>query len=207
MTSSEAARKPVVGLIGGIGSGKSRVADAFARHGAYLISGDELGHEALRQPAVIARVAGHFGRGVLDETGQVVRRRLGAVVFADPAQRRALEEMVFPYIEARIDEEVTRARERPDIQLIILDAAILLEAGWDRWCDRIVYVHTPRAVRLERLAGQRGWSEKEVAAREQAQMPVCEKMTRADFVLDNAGPEGDLERQVADLLRAWGIDP
>lgn len=194
-------------MIGGIGSGKSRVADAFARHGAYLISGDELGHEALRQPAVIARVAGHFGRGVLDETGQVVRRRLGAVVFADPAQRRALEEMVFPYIEARIDEEVTRARERPDIQLIILDAAILLEAGWDRWCDRIVYVHTPRAVRLERLAGQRGWSEKEVAAREQAQMPVCEKMTRADFVLDNAGPEGDLERQVADLLRAWGIDP
>jgi dephospho-CoA kinase len=196
---------PVIGLIGGIGSGKSRIAEVFARHGAKVISGDQLGHEGLRQPEIIARVADRFGTEVLDEQGNVNRRRLGALVFADPAKRRALEELVFPWIERRLEEEIAAAQADPKVKLIVFDAAVLLEAGWNKRCDGVVYVHAPRAVRLARLAGQRGWSAKEVEARENAQMSLTEKVTRADAVVDNSGSPEELEAQVQNLLRSWGI--
>jgi dephospho-CoA kinase len=195
----------VIGLIGGIGSGKSRVAEALARHGACVISGDQLGHEALRQPDIIAQVVRRFGPEVLDEQGNVNRRRLGARVFAEPTERRALEELVFPWIERRFEAEVARARADPKAKLVVFDAAILLEAGWNKWCDGVVYVHAPRDVRLARLARQRGWSAKEVAARENAQMSLTEKVTRADYVVDNSGPAEQLEPQIENLLRQWGI--
>jgi dephospho-CoA kinase len=200
-------KKPVIGLIGGIGSGKSRVADAFAQHGAYVISGDQLGHEGLGQPDIIAQVVGHFGNEVLDDSGNVNRRRLGGVVFADAAQRRALETMVFPWIERRFAEEAAVAQADPNVALIVFDAAILLEAGWDRRCDRVVFVDAPREVRLRRLADQRSWSAKEVEAREHAQWPLPEKRNRADAVVDNAGPPEELDRQIVDLLRRWGLAP
>jgi dephospho-CoA kinase len=198
--------KPVVGLIGGIGSGKSRVADAFARRGALVVSGDAAGHEALRQPDVRDRVVAHFGPGILDDQGVIDRRRLGALVFADGDRRRALERLVFPWIEQRLDEEIARGRADPKVALVLLDAAIMLEAGWNKRCDWLVYVHTPREQRLARLAGQRGWGAKEVAAREHAQLSLTEKVTRADYVVDNSGPPGQLEAQVDGLLRQWGIE-
>src|SRR5262245_3042424 len=103
-------RKPVVGLIGGMGSGKSRVADLFAARGARVISGDALGHEALRQPAIRSRVVERWGPGVLDERGAIDRRNLGRLVFADAGQRRELEALVFPWIERRLQEEIAAAR-------------------------------------------------------------------------------------------------
>src|SRR5207253_9155202 len=103
------ARKPVLGLIGGIGSGKSRVADALARRGGRVIAGDLLGHEALRQPQVRDQVVGRWGRGVLNDQGEIDRRKVGAIVFADNAELRALEALTFPYIERRIAEEIARA--------------------------------------------------------------------------------------------------
>jgi dephospho-CoA kinase len=142
---------------------------------------------------------------VLDEQGEVVRKRLGAIVFADKAERQALEALVFPYIERRLQEEIAAAQADPQVPFVVLDAAIMLEAGWNRMCDRIVYVHAPRAVRLQRLAEQRGWTEKEVAARERAQMPLSEKISRADVVLDNSGPPEETAAQAADLLRRWGL--
>src|SRR5262249_14951810 len=135
----------------------------------------------------------------------VNRRRLGHVVFADPAERRALEELVFPWIERRFVEEAAKARADPEVKLIVFDAAILLEAGWNNRCDWVVYVHAPHEVRLARLARQRGWSAKEVAARENAQMPLTEKMNRADYVVDNSGTEEQLESQIENLLRQWGL--
>jgi dephospho-CoA kinase len=186
-----------------MGSGKSQVAAEFVRRGGYLISGDQLGHEALCEPDIMARVVEHFGPGVVDEQGNISRRRLGVIVFADPARRRALERLVFPWIEKRLAEEIARAREDPNVRVIIFDAAILLEAGWDDRCDRLVYVHAPRDVRLDRLARQRGWGEKEVAARERAQMPLADKVTRADDVIDNSGAAEEIGPQVDRLLRGW----
>jgi dephospho-CoA kinase len=194
-------RNYVIGLIGGIGSGKSRVAAAFARRGGRVIDADRIGHEALRQPELRARVVEAFGTEVLAPCGEVNRRQLAARVFGDPQRRRTLEAIVFPWIGKRIREEIEQAQADPAVRLIVLDAAVMLEAGWNNVCDRLIYVHAPRAVRLKRLAEQRGWNEKEVEARESAQLSLNEKASRADFVVDNSGLPELMESQVDALLR------
>lgn len=198
-------RKPVVGLIGAPGSGKSWVAAEFARRGARVLSGDQLGHEALRQRGIRNRVIERWGSRIVGEDGEIDRRKLGAIVFADPTERRALETLVHPWIEQRFREEIQEAATHPNVALIVLDAAVLLEAGWDRMCDRVVFVQAPREFRLRRLAEQRSWSEKEVAARENAQMSLADKVRRADFVVDNSGPPEQTAQQVENLLRQWKV--
>jgi dephospho-CoA kinase len=144
---------------------------------------------------------------VLDDNGEVDRKRLGAIVFADPAQRRELEALVHPWIEKRLREQIEEAARDPQVRIILLDAAILLEAGWNSVCDRLVYVHAPRDVRLKRLAEKRGWSAKEVAERERAQLSLTDKVSRADAAVDNSGSPEAAARQVEDLLRGWGVLP
>lgn len=198
-------QKLVVGLLGGIGSGKSQVAAAFARHGARVIAGDQLGQAALRDPDIRSRIVSRWGLDIVDEHGEIDRRRLAAIVFADPAQRKALEAIAHPWIHRRIRAEVEEARKDPVVPLIVLDAAIMLEAGWNEVCDRLIYIDAPRAVRLERVVRQRGWNEKEVDARERAQLPLTEKAIRADHKLDNSASLEHLNRQVIDLLHLWGL--
>jgi dephospho-CoA kinase len=198
-------RKLVIGLIGGMGSGKSTIAELFARRGARVISGDRAGHEALRQPDIRQRIVERWGRQLLDEQGEIERRQLGRIVFADRGERQALEAMVFPWIERRLREQIAGAAADPDVRLILLDAAIMLEAGWDRVCDRLVFVEAPRDDRLRRLSAQRGWTEKEVEDRENSQMSLDEKRRRADAVIANTGTLKDLGRQVDDFLCRWGI--
>ena len=193
-------RKPVIGLIGGIGSGKSAVAAEFARHGGVVVSADQFGHEALRQPDIRDAVVARFGSEIVGADGAIERRKLGRLVFADPAQRKDLEALVFPYIERRIHEEIARANDTPEVRFVVLDAAIMLETGWNNVCDRIVYIDVPQEIRLQRLARQRGWGEKEVAAREAAQMALSAKKARADCVIDNAGPPEATACQVTDLV-------
>jgi dephospho-CoA kinase len=199
--------KPVVGLIGGMGSGKSLVASLFAARGARVISGDELGHEALRQPAIKERLVERWGTEILDDHGNVDRRRVAGIVFADPAERRALEELVFPWIERRLGEEIAAAQKDPASRLIIVDAAIMIESGWSKHCDRLVYVQAPAEVRLRRLAETRGWTPAEVRAREQAQMPLEDKAKRADAILDNSVSAEATAEQVDRLLRQWKLIP
>lgn len=205
MAADTKANKLVVGLIGGMGSGKSRVAAEFARHGARVISGDPIGHEALRQPEIRRRVLARWGDGILAADGDIDRRRLGAIVFADPAERVRLEEMLFPWIRQSVREEIDKARQDAAVPLIVLDAAVMLEAGWNDACDRLVFVEAPRPLRLQRLAEQRGWSAAETAQREQAQMPLEEKRRRADHVIDNAGALEETARQVETLLGLWNV--
>jgi dephospho-CoA kinase len=197
--------KPVIGLIGGIGSGKSQVSAALARRGGRVVAGDPLGHEALRQPEVVAEIVRRWGPGVLDAAGQVDRRTLGARVFADPAERRELEAIVHPWIARRLREQIAQAQADPAVAFVVLDAAVMLEAGWESACEVLVYVHAPRATRLRRVAGQRGWSAAEAAARERAQLPLTEKAARADVALDNSGPLEQLGPQLDALLERLGV--
>jgi dephospho-CoA kinase len=196
--------KPVIGLIGGIGSGKSLVAAEFARRGGRIVSGDKAGHEALRQPPIREQVVRHFGPEVLAVDGQVDRKKLGARVFADPAARQALETLVFPYIKEKLQSEIAAAQQDVQVAFVVLDAAIMLEAGWNKVCDWLVYIHAPRAARLARLAAQRGWCAKEVAARENAQMTLTDKVNCADWAIDNSGTPEDTACQVADLVSRLG---
>ena len=197
---SAQAKIPVIGLIGGMGSGKSRVAQELSRRGGRIVAGDPLGHEALHDPDIIERLVSRWGPGILDATGNVDRPRVSSIVFNEAGERRALEAITHPYIERRFQEELDCAARDPSCPFVILDAAILLEAGWQRFCTAVVFVDAPRAQRLARLARFRGWSEEELAKRERAQINLDEKKARADFVLDNSGAESELPALVDKLL-------
>ncbi len=197
----------VIGLIGGIGSGKSRVAAECARRGARVISGDDLGYEALGQPEIRERVVRRWGSGVLDEKDEIVRRRLAEIVFADAKELKALEALVHPWIGRRLREETARAQNDPAVSFVVVDAAVMLEAGWNGVCDRLIFVDAPAEQRRRRVADRRGWTAEELNAREAAQLPLTEKAARADHILDNSGSLEQLSRQVDDLLRLWGLSP
>ncbi|HEV3203272.1 MAG TPA: dephospho-CoA kinase, partial [Gemmataceae bacterium] len=110
--------KPVIGLIGGIGSGKSRVAEEMEKLGGYRIAGDQLGHEGLKQPAIRDQVVRRWGRDVLSETGEVDRGKLGRIVFENPAELRKLEGLLFPWIRRRLQEEIGKAAANPEVGFV-----------------------------------------------------------------------------------------
>jgi dephospho-CoA kinase len=112
--------------------------------------------------------------------------------------------MTHPYIAQRIREEIASARLRPDVRLIVLDAAVMLEAGWHDVCDHLVFVDAPHPVRLQRL-NERGWSAQAVADRESAQMSLAEKRAHADAVVDNSGPPELAMAQVRAVMAGWGL--
>src|SRR5262249_29645702 len=156
---------------GGIGSGKSLVAKLLAEHGGRIVSGDEAGHEALRQLEIRQKGVDRFGPRILDESGEIVRRKLAAIVFSDEQAREDLEAVVFPWIEKELEKQIERAQVEPDVRFVIVDAAVMLEAGWDHGCDQLIYINVPREVRLQRLA-ERGWELTQIEARERAQWPL-----------------------------------
>jgi dephospho-CoA kinase len=199
-------RKPVIGLVGGIGAGKSSVADALARHGGKVVAGDPLGHEALEQQDILDRIADAFARrDILTESGRIDRKKLGRVVFPSPVERSRLEHLVHPYIEDRIREEIDKAQADPGVKFVVLDAAVMLEAGWDDVCDKLIYVDAPRPVRLARVKQQRGWTDTDLANREAVQMPAEKKKERADTVIDNSGSPAATSAQVDALVNGWKL--
>ncbi len=193
--------KPVVGVIGGIGSGKTLVAEELGRLGGHVVSGDALGHKALRQPDIRAKVIEKWGRAVVAADGEIDRRQLGRIVFADAEQKKALEALTHPFIERGFRTEIARVEKDVNIAFTALDAAVLLEAGWNEMCTHVVFVDAPRQIRLERLQQKRRWTEADLAAREKAQMPLDEKRKRADVIIPNAACRDELTKHVESFVR------
>jgi dephospho-CoA kinase len=197
----------VIGLVGGIGAGKTTVAAVFAARGGAVVDADALGHDALEQPDIRRSVLERWGsRGALVKPdGRLDRRAIAGIVFADPAERTALEALVFPYIGGKATEAVQAAQTDPTAKFVVVDAAVMLEAGWDRFCDHVVFVDAPQDARIARVAARSGWSPADLAAREAAQWTAAEKLKRADaIVINDAGQEG-LQEQIDRLLERWGI--
>ncbi len=194
---------PVIGLTGEIGAGKSQVAGLLQRRGAVVIDADMVGHLVLEEPDVRCRVIDRFGAcveahpaGVAGLTGRVDRRALAAIVFADRNALRDLESIVHPRMFARFEELIDRQTQQGKAPAVVLDAAILLEAGWDRLCDVVLHVEAPRSMRLARVYQSRGWSEQVLDAREAAQWPRQRKLDRADVVISNETSLDDLDQDV-----------
>jgi dephospho-CoA kinase len=197
--------KPVIGLIGAIGAGKSLTAQCFAARGGWVVDADALGHEALRQPEIMARVMERWGDRVRKPDGSLDRRAIGRIVFENSCERIALEELVFPYIGKRCRDEVAVGLADPKTRFVVLDAAVMLEAGWNNETDWIVYVDAPRPVRLARLAQRSGWTDSDLAARESAQWPEDAKKSRADEVIVNNSDQESLQKEVDRLLKQWEL--
>lgn len=197
-------RTLVVGLIGGVGSGKSTIAAALAGQlRVIVLNADEAGHRALTFQPIQNQLRRRFGDEIFTPHGEVRRDRLAALVFGDEAaQRQArhdLEQIVHPEIRSELKQELEQARRQGDLDVIVIDAALLLEAGWDELCDAVVFVDTPYEQRLARVQAGRGWSAGELARREQSQMALADKMAAADYVIDNSGL---IENSIRQLL-SW----
>lgn len=199
------ARKPILGLLGGIGSGKSAVARLLGERGGLAINADAIAHEALRDPVVKAKVVERFGQGVLGAGGEIDRRELAVPVFSSEAARRELEAMVHPWVKDRVLEMTAGAQDDPAVKFVVLDAPVMLEAGWNDVCDHLLYIQVPRDVQLARLA-PRGWTAEQLVARERTQLPAFEKARRADAIVDNGESLDATARQLDVLLRRWGLE-
>jgi dephospho-CoA kinase len=190
-----------LGLVGGIASGKSLIAQQLVELGAGWLDADRAGHEVLELAAVKKAIRERFGDEVFGSDGQLSRPAIGRRVFGGDgatADRQFLERLTHP----RIGELIARqaaALEAAGKEILVLDAPVLMEAGWNKFCDKTVFVEAPREVRLGRARG-RGWSDAEFAAREAAQVSLDVKRDRADVVLDNSGsPEATREQ----VKRLW----
>lgn len=192
-------RKPIIGLAGGIGSGKSTVARMLGELGCVVADSDATARAALHDPAIRRRIVDRWGADVLDGGGEIDRSKLAGIVFADSTQRKALETIMHPWIEARRRELFAAAPG--DAPALVIDAPLLFEAGLDAECDTVIFVDAPREVRLERVKAARGWDEAELKRREESQLPLDEKRRRADDILINNGDVGELHELVCRALR------
>jgi len=187
----------LVGLTGGIGSGKSQVAQMFKRLGAYLIDADELAHEAVRPDGpVLKRIVEAFGPEILNPDGTLDRAKLGRRVFEDAEKRELLNSIVHPYV---FREEERRRKEiaQTDPKAIVLfDAALLIETGSYQLMDKVILVTINRRKQIGRVMKRDGITREEAVRRIEAQMPQSKKKNKADYIIDGGQPLPTIEDQV-----------
>jgi dephospho-CoA kinase len=197
----------LAGLTGGIGTGKSTVSAMFTHLGCRVTDADQLARDVVTpgQPAHAAVVA-EFGPDVLQPDGHLDRKRLGAIVFAEPEKRKRLEAITHPAIRTRWDRILRVYEEEAYSGVVLWDAALLYETGGARLMEKMVVVLADPATQLARLIERDGCTEAEARARIASQMPVAEKAKLADYVVDNSGPRAETERQVRAVHRALLAD-
>jgi dephospho-CoA kinase len=197
----------LVGLTGGIATGKSTFARLLRERGVPVVDADELSRAAARTAPVLAAIAGEFGRELLTADGQLDRKKMGALVFSDPAARARLEAILHPAIRSGMAEETARLT-REGHPLAFYDTPLLYEAGLGDQVDCVVVIYAPRVEQLERVTRRDGLSWPEAQARLAAQLDIEEKARLADLVVDNTGAPDTLPLKAAmlhtDLLAGLG---
>jgi dephospho-CoA kinase len=190
----------LVGLTGGIGSGKSTVTEMFRGLGAQVIDADQVAREVMRpgEPA-LAEIARRFP-GTVDAAGELDRATLGARIFADPGERAALNAIVHPRIQAEVQRRA-EALARAGTELALYDAALLIENGLEGSLDGVIVVWVPPEVQRERLMARDGLDLATAEERIRAQIPLDEKRVLATWVVDNTGGREETRRQVETIWR------
>lgn len=187
----------IIGITGGLGTGKSTVAAMFAQRGAAVIDADHIAHEVMAPGAPVWRgVVRAFGRAVLAADGTVDRRRLAQLVFADAGKRARLERLVHPAVLKEIRQQLAAMRRAKQVRVVVVEVPLLFEVGADRLVNVTVVVTAPEAVQRRRLKAKFGWSEREVRSRIRAQWDLSAKVALADYVVHNGGRVQDTRRQV-----------
>ena len=187
----------VIGLTGGIATGKTLVSETLRDLGATIINADLVGHEAyLPHTETWQAVVDAFGTEILDDENQIVRPRLGAIVFSDPSKLEQLNSIVHPRIYAMISDRIEGLKAE-GVASVVVEAALLIEAGWTPLVDEIWVLTSPIEQVYSRLTG-RGMSPEQAQARVESQMPQDERVTYADVVIANDGGEAELKSAVKD---------
>lgn len=190
----------IIGLTGGIGSGKSTIASWFREWHIPVIDGDKLAREAVNLGSpVLSILADAFGKEILSEEGTLKRRQLGQIVFQDKAKLSRLNQIMHPAIWHLVESRLKACKDAGE-KLAVLDMPLLIEAGWQSRVDSVWVVYVSTEVQISRVMKRDGLKRSQVMAIMQNQIPVEEKLSYADVIINNEGSEEDTRRQVLQEL-------
>ena len=189
----------IVGITGGMGSGKSSLARALEERGATRIDADRIGHEVITRPAICRAILAAFGGDLMNAAGNLDRRELGRRAFANKANYTRLNQIVHPALVKELRKQIDRAKEPRGRNVVVVDAALIFEWGDLETFDAIVVVDAKVEVRIERLIRGRGFRESEVRRRMACQLPNKKKTVKADWVVKNNGNLKDLQKEAEKL--------
>ena len=190
----------MIGIVGGIGSGKSTVAKEFGKLGCAVIDADEIAHALLKKPDVISKVIARFGPCIADQADRIDRGKLAEIVFADRDELSALNDILHPIVLGEVEKKIADSREDDIIKGIVLDMPLLVEVGWSQRCDIVVYVKCRQELRLRRAKKLGILDENDVKIRENFQISLDSKENHADNTIDNNSDFSSLVRQVAEIF-------
>ncbi|MEH7442432.1 dephospho-CoA kinase [Bacillus sp. JJ1122] len=195
----------VIGLTGGIASGKSTVSAMFADMGITVIDADiearlavDIGEKAYND------IVSHFGKSILAEDGAINRQKLGSIIFNDEEKRNLLNSIVHPAVRERMAQKRQKAEEANE-KAIVMDIPLLFESKLTGLVEKIILVYVDEETQQERLMQRNGFSEAEALSRIKSQMPLKDKVKWADAVIDNGGSVEHTKAQLMDILKDWGI--
>jgi dephospho-CoA kinase len=189
----------VIGLTGGIGTGKSEVARVLQGLGAALISADQVGHEAYKPHSEIwQEVVKAFGEEILQPNGEIDRKKLGSIVFAHPQELARLNQIMHPLMADMVAWRIEQLR-KDGVPVVVVEAALLFEAGWDSLVDEVWTTNSTIETVINRLQARNGFSEEEIRKRINSQMPTRERLARSDVIIENSRDVASLERTVRAL--------
>ena len=188
----------IVGIVGGVASGKSSAAKIFKEYGATVLTADEIGHQVLREPEIIKAAEKRWGNDIICPDGEINRQKLAAIVFAEKESRQELtflKKLPPPPIKSHFIAEINRLRNE-GVNIVILDAPLLLEAEWDSMCQKIIFIDTSAKTREKYAAGRR-WTKEELFLRESRQLSLEKKRAAADFQICNNGSLEALREEIS----------
>lgn len=190
--------KPLIGIIGGIASGKSTVAAEFGKLGCAVIDADAIVHDLLREEKVRDEVVEFLGPGVLNACGELDRKRVAVVVFADARRLAALNKVIHPRVLQRTEELIAQYKRDSHTKAIVLDMPLLIEVGWADRCERVIFVDCDRSRRVERARSL--LEDREIEIRENSQISLDKKAKLADNIVDNNSDFSTLVRQIKEIF-------
>ncbi|WP_124726955.1 dephospho-CoA kinase [Staphylospora marina] len=193
----------ILGLTGGIATGKSTVSAMFRARGAAVVDADLVAREVVEPGSEgLRKVVNRFGKEMLDERGGLNRRALGDLVFRNPDARKDLNRILHPLIIGEMRSKTTAIREAEPERVIIWDVPLLIEENLTQFVEKVIVVYVPEELQKIRLMDRNGWSAEEAEARIRAQLSIEIKKQMADYVIDNSGTLSETERQVDQLWKS-----
>jgi len=195
----KAGRKPIIGILGGIGSGKSTVAAEFVKLDCGLIDADKITHELLEEKSVKEKIINLFGEDILDSSEKISHKKLADIVFDDSQKLSMLNSIIHPLVLKKTEELIEKYNRQKQVKAVVLDMPLLLEVGWEEHCDRLIFVDCEEKIRAER-AKKMGFNKNQLKIREKFQISLDKKASIADNTIVNNSGFWTLVKQVADIF-------
>ncbi len=193
-------KKPIIGLLGGIASGKSTVAAQFASLGAAVIDADRIAKDLLHDPKVIQQIRGAFGEKVFDSAGNIDKQKLSDTVFNDPSSVRTINSIIHPRVMEKTEMLIEQYQAEEGIVAVVLDIPLLMEVGWEKRCDKLVFVDCEEQIRLKRASKRQFFNENLLKKREKFQISLDKKKKISHYIINNNEDLSELTRQISEIF-------